>query len=57
MIDLFGEHNYSRRQIMGKKKKHPVKKMTEEDYANYVMSLKDEKPIEAVVPKDDEGDF
>ncbi len=42
---------------MGKKKKHPVKKMTEEDYANYVMSLKDEKPIEAVVPKDDEGDF
>ncbi len=40
---------------MGRKKKHPVRKMTEQDYENYVMSLKDEKPMKAVVPekKDD----
>ncbi len=25
--------------------------MTEKDYENYVMSLKDEKPTEAIVPK------
>ena len=30
---------------MSKKKKHPVRKMTEQDYANYIMSLKDESPI------------
>ena len=30
---------------MSRKKKHPVKKMTEKDYRNYVMSLKDEKPV------------
>ena len=30
---------------MSKKKKHPVRKMTEQDYANYVMALKDETPI------------
>lgn len=36
---------------MSKKRKHPVKKMTEKDYENYVMSLKDEKPTEAIVPK------
>ena len=30
---------------MSKKKKHPVRKMSEEDYANYIMSLKDESPI------------
>lgn len=29
---------------MGKKKKR-IMKMTEEDYNNYVMALKDEKPI------------
>ena len=38
--------------VMSRKKKHPVKKMTEKDYRNYVMSLKDEKPVEAVVPED-----
>lgn len=37
---------------MSRKKKHPVKKMTEKDYQNYVMSLKDEKPAEAIVPED-----
>ena len=36
---------------MSKKRKHPVKKMTEKDYENYVMSLKDEKPIKAVTPE------
>ena len=40
---------------MGKKKKK-VRSMTEVDYANYIMSLKDEKPVKAIVPKDDEND-
>ena len=30
---------------MSKKKKHPVRKMSEEDYANYIMALKEESPI------------
>ncbi len=30
---------------MSKKKKHPVRKMSEQDYANYIMALKDESPI------------
>lgn len=30
---------------MSKKKKHPVRKMSEQDYANYIMALKDERPI------------
>lgn len=30
---------------MSKKKKHPVRRMTEQDYANYLMALKDEEPI------------
>ena len=38
---------------MSKKKKHPVMKMTEEDYANYIMSLKDESPIKPVKPEKD----
>lgn len=40
---------------MSKKKKHPVMKMTEEDYANYIMSLKDEKPLKAIKPKEKHG--
>lgn len=39
---------------MSKKKKHPVKKMTEKDYENYVMSLKDERPVKVVVSNDEE---
>ncbi len=39
---------------MSKKKKN-VKKMTEEDYANYIMSLKDEKPVKAIVPEDEKN--
>ena len=38
---------------MSRKKKHPVRKMTEEDYANYIMSLKDERPVKVVVPEED----
>ena len=30
---------------MSKKKKHPVRKMTEQDYANYLMALKEESPV------------
>ncbi len=41
---------------MSKKRKHPVKKMTEKDYENYVMSLKDEKPVKAIVPKSPNDD-
>ena len=39
---------------MSKKKKHPVKKMTERDYENYIMALKDEKPIKAITPEEGE---
>ena len=39
---------------MSRKRKHPVRKMTEKDYENYLMSLKDEKPVRAVVPRDPE---
>ena len=37
---------------MSKKKKHPVMKMTEQDHENYIMSLKDERPIKAVKPRE-----
>lgn len=33
---------------MSKKKKIKVKKLSDEDYNNYIMSLKDEKPPKAV---------
>lgn len=33
---------------MSKKKKHKVKKLTEEEYGKYVMALKDETPPAAV---------
>ncbi len=36
------------------KKKHPVKKMTDVDYENYIMSLKDERPTKVIIPKEDE---
>jgi len=36
---------------MSKKKKHPVRKMTEKDYANYIMALKDERPTKTLVPE------
>ncbi len=41
---------------MSKKKKHPVRKMTEQDYANYIMALKDERPVKAIAPKNEDGE-
>ena len=41
------------------KKKKKIRNMTEADYANYIMSLKDEKPAIAIAPKcndEDKGD-
>ncbi len=38
---------------MSKKKKHPVRKMTEHDYENYIMSLKDERPTKVIIPEED----
>jgi hypothetical protein len=35
---------------MSKKKKQKIKKLSEEDYANYIMSLKDETPIDGFRP-------
>jgi len=35
------------------KKKKKVRKMTEEDYANYIMSLKDERPVKVIIPEED----
>ena len=40
---------------MSKKKKN-VRKMTEEDYANYIMSLKDERPVKVVIPENEKKD-
>lgn len=33
---------------MSRKKKNKVKKLSDEDYGKYIMSLKDEKPPKAV---------
>ncbi len=38
---------------MSKKKKSGVRKMTDQDYANYIMSLKDERPAKAIVPEEE----
>lgn len=40
--------------FMSKKKKNGVRKMTDRDYANYIMSLKDERPAKAIVPEEEE---
>ena len=40
---------------MSKKKKN-VRKMTEEDYANYIMSLKDKKPVKVIIPEEDDNE-
>ena len=37
---------------MSKKKKNKVIHLTDEEYGNYIMSLKDEKPPKVVVEKD-----
>lgn len=36
-----------------KKKKEKMRKLTEKDYANYIMSLKDERPTKVIVPEKD----
>lgn len=41
---------------MSRKKKHPVRKMTEQDYENYIMSLKDERPTKVIIPDDGKSD-
>ena len=33
---------------MSKKKKHKVKKLSDEEYSNYIMALKDEVPPEII---------
>ena len=35
---------------MSKKKKNKVVKLSDEDYNNYIMSLKDEKPVKPIIP-------
>jgi len=37
-----------------RKKKNKVVKLTETDYGNYIMSLKEEKPARPIVPKEDD---
>ena len=39
--------------IMVKKVKEKVRKMTEQDYNNYVMALKDENPVKTIIPEED----
>ncbi len=42
---------------MSKKKKHSVRKMTERDYENYIMSLKDERPTKVVISDDEKEKY
>ena len=37
--------------FMKKKKKDKIKKLTEEEYGKYIMSLKDEQPPKVIVKK------
>ena len=39
---------------MSKKKKQKVQKLTDTDYNNYIMSLKEEKPVKVIVNKKEE---
>ena len=41
---------------MSKKKKNGVRKMTDRDYANYIMSLKEVRPAKAIVPEEEENE-
>lgn len=38
-----------------KKKKEKLKKLSDEDYANYIMSLKDERPTKVIIPEKDKS--
>ena len=31
--------------------------MTEQDYENYIMSLKDERPTKVIIPEDEEEEY
>ena len=42
---------------MSRKKKHPVKKLSDEDYGKYIMALKDETPPLAVRKLQEENWF
>ena len=35
------------------KRKNKVARLTEKDYDNYIMSLKDEKPVKVIIPEKD----
>lgn len=37
-----------------KKKRKKVMKLSDEDYANYIMALKDERPDKVIIPKEDQ---
>ncbi len=37
------------------KKKNKIVKLTEIDYANYIMSLKDEKPVRVIIPDEEKN--
>ena len=39
-----------------RRRKNKVAHLTEKDYGNYIMSLKDEKPVEAIPKKTDRFD-
>ncbi len=36
-----------------KKKKQRIMKLTDEDYNNYIMSLKDERPVKVIIPDEE----
>ena len=36
-----------------KNKKRKVAKLSETDYNNYIMSLKDERPVKVIIPEED----
>ena len=38
---------------MAKKRKNKIPKLSDKDYNEYVMSLKEERPIKVIVKKDD----
>ena len=39
-----------------RRKKNKVVKLTERDYGNYIMSLKDEEPIKPIAPSKEKSD-
>lgn len=38
--------------LMKKKRKRPIK-LTETDYQNYIMALKEERPTRVIIPEED----